>query len=267
MAAPLVVSGVVEDEEGRSFVENALEPFNPALAVVVRHALHHLATDVTDVSSRRSALVMAPHPDDETLGAGATIMRKVDAGTPVHVLVVTDGSKSPVGDPIEVAALRSAELAAARAALGLTAGDVTELGYPDAELDPADDTLVGAIAEVVAAVSPEEILVTGSNDPHGDHAALGVAARRAVAGTRTRLLTYPVWQFERPIRLLGQMLHSGRPELVSTEGYLERKGAAVAAYASQLAAGDGDPEGLHPSFLRNFTGPFELFFPERGLGS
>jgi LmbE family N-acetylglucosaminyl deacetylase len=253
-------------DKGRSFVEDALEPFNPALAVVVRVALRHIGVDRTSESARRPALVMAPHPDDETLGAGATIMRKVDAGTPVHVLVVTDGSKSPPGDPCEVAALRSSELATARAVLGLAAGDVTELGFPDAELDPADDTLVDAISDVVAAMAPEEVLVTGVDDPHADHAALGLAARRALAGTRIRLLTYPVWQFERPVVLLRQVLHSGRPELVSTEGYLERKHTAVAAYASQLAARDDDPEGLHPSFLRNFVRPFELFLPERSLG-
>ena len=39
------------------------------------------ATDVTAHIGPRSCLVLAPHPDDETLGAGATIMRKVDAGT------------------------------------------------------------------------------------------------------------------------------------------------------------------------------------------
>jgi GlcNAc-PI de-N-acetylase len=75
---------------------SAPDLFNPALAVVMRSLLRHLGTDVTHSAARRSCVVIAPHPDDETLGAGATIMRKVDAGTPVHVVVATDGSKSPV---------------------------------------------------------------------------------------------------------------------------------------------------------------------------
>ena len=57
----------------------------------VRSALRTVARDETSTTGTRSALVLAPHPDDETLGCGATILRKVAAGTPVHVLVVTDG--------------------------------------------------------------------------------------------------------------------------------------------------------------------------------
>ena len=54
-------------------------------------------------------------------------MRKVDAGTPVHLVVATDGSKSPVGDPAAVTALRTSELRAACAVLGLPEADVTRL--------------------------------------------------------------------------------------------------------------------------------------------
>jgi LmbE family N-acetylglucosaminyl deacetylase len=240
---------------------NALESYNPALAVVIRSVLARIGTDVTDATARRSCVVIAPHPDDETLGAGATIMRKVDAGTAVHVVVATDGSKSPVGDPAAVAALRAAELADAAGVLGLSPADVTRLPFVDAELDRDDDTLVRAIAEVVAAHKPDEVLVTGVTDPHDDHAALGAATRRALAGTGVRLLAYPIWQFERPGRLLEQLRHSGRPELVRTERYRERKARAIASYASQLAASDGAAEGVKPSYLRNFSGAVEMFFP------
>jgi LmbE family N-acetylglucosaminyl deacetylase len=242
-------------------VGSAIDPFNRALAVVMRPLLRHLGTDVTHIAAQRSCVVIAPHPDDETLGAGATIMRKVDAGTAVHVVVATDGSKSPVGDPAAVAAMRAGELAAATAVLGLGPADVTRLPFVDAELDRDDDTLVSAIAEVVAAQRPEEVLVTAETDPHDDHAALGAATRRALAGTGVRLLAYPVWQFERPARLVRQLRQSGRPELVRTAGYQERKARAVATYASQLADSDDAEEGVKPSYLRNFQGPVEMFFP------
>jgi len=256
-----VVSSPMPDPSARALGQRALDPFNPALGVVMRTALARLGTDVTDASARRSCVVIAPHPDDETLGAGATIMRKVDAGTPVHVVVVTDGSKSPVGDPAEVAALRDAELRASCTVLGLGAGDVTRLPFVDAELDRDDDTLVAALAEVIAARRPDEVLVTGDTDPHDDHAALGAAARRAVAGTGARLLVYPVWHFERPARLMGLVRRSGRPEIVRTAGYRERKQRAVSSYRSQLAARNDAPEGLTPRFLKHFTGGCEMFFP------
>jgi len=250
----------------RQVLGDALEPFNPALGVVMRHALFRMGTDTTAAAERRSCLVVAPHPDDETLGAGATIMRKVGAGVRVHLLVVTDGSKSPPGEPAAVAALRASELRAACAILGLAGTDVTQLDFVDAELDPGDEALTDAVSEVVAAQRPDDVLVTGDSDPHDDHGALGVATRRALAGSGARLLVYPIWQFDRPARLVRQLRRSGRPELVSTRGYLDRKRAAVAAYPSQLAARNDDTEGLTPRFLEHFVGPWEMFFPVPGAG-
>ena len=255
------MSRPVFGRSSRAFVEDALTPLNPVLNLAVRSALVRTGADVTDVTGRRKCLVVAPHPDDETLGAGATIMRKVDAGTAVHLVVATDGSKSPPGDPGEVAALRSTELRAACSVLGLSESDVTRLPFVDAELAGTEEALAAAIAEAVAAWQPVEVLVTADNDPHEDHALVGAATRRALAGTGIRLLTYPIWQFDRPTRLLRQLRRGMRPELVRTDGYRERKRRAIGAYGSQMASRDDDPEGLRPSFLLHFDGPYELFFP------
>jgi LmbE family N-acetylglucosaminyl deacetylase len=44
-------------------------------------------------------LVLAPHPDDEVLGCGGAIMSHVDAGDPVHVIILTNGGRQEgVGD-------------------------------------------------------------------------------------------------------------------------------------------------------------------------
>ena len=63
------------------------------------------------------------------------------------------------------------------------------------------------------------------------------------------------------------MRGSGRPVCVRTEGFGPRKGRALSAFRSQLAT-TGDPAeaaddaaGLTPSFLANFTGGREIFFP------
>jgi len=255
------MSRAVFSRSARAFAEDALEPLNPMLKMLVRGALFRIGTDVTDQMARRPCLVLAPHPDDETLGVGATIMRKVDAGTPVHLVVATDGSKSPLGDPAAVSALRRSELRAACGVLGLSEQNVTWLPFVDAELAGNEEALVGAIAEVVAMRRPAEVLVTAEDDPHEDHAVLARATRRALAGAGVRMLTYPVWQFDRPARLIRHLAPATRPELVRTDGYRERKREAVAAYPSQMAAHDDDPEGLRPNFLPNFDAPYEMFFP------
>jgi LmbE family N-acetylglucosaminyl deacetylase len=89
-------------------------------------------------------LVLAPHPDDEVLGAGGVLSEAVRRGLPVRVVFLTHGDsnewsflayrKRPVlmpGGALAMGALRQREAVAAAAALGVPAQDLTFLGYPD----------------------------------------------------------------------------------------------------------------------------------------
>ncbi len=89
-------------------------------------------------------LVLAPHPDDEVLGAGGVLREAVSRGLPVRVVFLTHGDsnewsflayrKRPVlmpGGALAMGALRQREAVAASAALGVPAQDLTFLGYPD----------------------------------------------------------------------------------------------------------------------------------------
>lgn len=230
-------------------------------------AMVRRGTDVTASSARRACLVLAPHPDDETLACGATVMRRVSASTPVHVAVVTDGRTWPPQREPEVnVATRDQELRAACTFMGLGDGDVTHLTFREMELADAGADLVDAVADAVRRTRPVDVLSTSAFDPHPDHAALGVAARRALVGSGVRLLVYPVWQWESP-RSWSRTVHGSRAavELVRTDSYLERKRAAIALYRSQLTVRAGgeltDGYGMGPRFLRHFLGRHEMFFP------
>lgn len=95
-------------------------------------------------------VVFAPHPDDETLGAGGVLLKAAAAGQRAHVVIFTNGDGYPhsasllVGKPeealgpadyLELARVRQLEVYGALGKLGLTPDDVTFLGYPDAGLD------------------------------------------------------------------------------------------------------------------------------------
>jgi LmbE family N-acetylglucosaminyl deacetylase len=223
-------------------------------------------SDITDVSTRRSCLVLAPHPDDETLGCGTTIMRRLGAATPVHVIVVSDGSTWPPGrDPAENVATRDAELRAACTLLGLPGESLTHLDFPEQGLHLEGDRLVDVVADAIRRWEPTEVLTTSVADPHPDHAALGAATQRAMAGTGARLLVYPVWQWDHPRSWVRTLRASSRPELVHTAGYIDRKRAAVASYRSQLSSDAGGEltggYGLGKRFLSRFLGSHEMFFP------
>ncbi len=214
--------------------------------------------DITATIASRSCLVVAPHPDDETLGCAVAIMRKRDAGTPVTVAVVSDGARSEPAflPPAELVELRKAEARRACARLGVGEGDVVFLDFPDAGLSDKLDEVAERLAELIEACSPEQILMPVSCEGHPDHDATNEAARRAVEtiGYRGQVLEYAVWLWTHwpwtqgygtatwsARRLLVDPLHrvrERRPLLVDARGYRHRQREALAEHASQVGQGD-----------------------------
>src|SRR3954452_23126054 len=93
-------------------------------------AVAQRADDVTERSAGASCIVFAPHPDDETLGCGATIHRKREVGTSVHVVIASDGRRSQEPDviaPEELVRIRAREALDACTTLGVAAEHVHQL--------------------------------------------------------------------------------------------------------------------------------------------
>jgi len=239
---------------------------SPPLVRVLDSLVGHVARDVTASSAYRSCVVLSPHPDDETLGCAATIMRKLAAGTPVDIGLATDGGLSPKGpSPEENIALRQSEFRQACRVLGLEDGQTHMMHFSDGALHLAGDDLVDAISDLLEALRPDEVVTTSPTDPHGDHAALGMAALTALSGRSARLLTFPVWQQALPRHWKRAELVLRWPEAVRTGDFLERKREALAAYRSQFPAlateGIDAGAALDTRFLRLFLGGHEVFFP------
>lgn len=251
-----------------------------ALRDLSRAANQLVAWDITDQVADRSALILAPHPDDETLGCGATILRKAAAGTPVTVAVISDGAAFHDGGRLsreETAEVRRGEVRDALRLLGLDGGALRWYGYPDGALESHEAELATVVRELIDEVRPDEVYVTGAFEPHPDHAALGRAARRAVRGRGVRLLEYPIWLWTAsPVafglragavaRATAPMLLCRRVRKVRADGYLRAKSRAIAAHGSQLDRPDWvTPSGvwplLPPEILRQAGQPVELFLP------
>lgn len=249
----------------------------PRLRRIARAGLLSSARDETDTVAGRSALVLAPHPDDETLGCGATILRKVAAGTPVTVAVVTDGRHSHRSEhlsPSALAELRRAEMSSAAARLGLDPSAVRWGGFEDGTLSSGPDDLFAYVSGLLAELRPDEVYTTCADEPHPDHAALGRAVRAAAAVSGARVLEYPVWLWGSwPLRRgdrLGSTLDAAgaiarrKAVKVRSEGYRDGKMHALEAHESQLrrpaAVPDSEPwVGLPPGVLSAAGSDAELF--------
>jgi len=104
-------------------------------------------------------LVIAPHPDDETLGAAGLMRRVVARGGSVHVVWMTSGDGFPEGVETEegiarpqpqdyrsYGALRVGEARAATGALGVSGRSLSFLGFPDEGLCELASTYLSAKA-------------------------------------------------------------------------------------------------------------------------
>jgi LmbE family N-acetylglucosaminyl deacetylase len=275
----------VTELDARRVTGDAVRRVQRSLVPAWRAAVRARATDVTEAQGRRSALVLAPHPDDETLGCGALIARKRAAGTPVRVVVVGDGSSSHPSSALAAGArvrMRAAEVAQACRILGVGDGDLTTLGVPDDHLADEHDCITGVIGSLVDDLRPDDVFLPSARDWHPDHQALNRAALAAVAAARhrPRTLEYCVWWWcEGPwLRHSGRSapaalrdlvaepmasLRGPKPERVATDSFAATKGRALAAHRSQTENVTGEPDWavLPPAMVRALTGAWEVYFP------
>jgi len=219
-----------------------------------------------------STVVVAPHPDDESLSCGGLLALLADRGGPAHVIVMTDGSRShcnsPSYPPARLAALREQEALDALAALGLSARAARFLRYPDCGL-PAAGTLAFEEAalrlhEMLVALAPDTLLVPWRRDPHCDHEATWRLLREASVAleSRPRWLEYPVWAWTQAESEVAPRTDEGRAWRLDIFPVLARKEQAIARHRSQTGALIHDDPGgflLEPAMLAHFTRPWELF--------
>ncbi len=109
----------------------------PPSSLLVEPEQHTLLPPETAVTLG-TTVVIAPHPDDESLGCGGLLALLAAFGNSAHVLVMTDGSRSHPNSPsypaARLAALREQETLAALEVLGLPASTARFLRYPDCGL-------------------------------------------------------------------------------------------------------------------------------------
>ena len=190
-------------------------------------------------------LIIAPHPDDESIAAGGLLQIAKAAGAALRVLVLTDGDNNPWPQRwvekrwhIDAAARarwgarRREEAEAALKVLGVACSDVRFLALPDmgiTEILMRDDrSVMTAIRDEAASFAPTMLVAPALSDRHPDHSAAFILATRACTDAG---LSFP--------RVLTFAVHGAAPQEGGVVVELDNaqrvsKYEAIRAHASQM---------------------------------
>ncbi|MBA4788405.1 MAG: PIG-L family deacetylase [Rhizobiales bacterium] len=208
--------------------------------------------------------VIAPHPDDESLGCGGLIRLARDKGIPVKIIVVSDGTgshpNSATYPPHRLRDVREDEARRAASELGVAARDLHFLRQMDREV-PHHGPVVGQIAEIISRSGSNVIAVTWYEDPHCDHKACFALARSARERTGGRLFAYPIWSLALPpdSPIAVRPRDGFRLDIASARGPKRRAIAAHRSQITDLIADDPDGFRLTKEHLSWFDRDTETF--------
>jgi LmbE family N-acetylglucosaminyl deacetylase len=184
----------------------------------------------------KEMLVIAPHPDDETLAVGGFIVSQVAKGIQVRVVAVTDGENA-YADVADLAAIRSAEQKRALAKLGVGSSGIIRLGLPDSSLIPNENRLIDLLYPLVS--KETHLLAPWPGDFHPDHEVCGRAAQEVARSTGATLTFYFFWAWHRGIPALLHNLPLRSFALTADQQCA--KVEALSEHRSQLEHPSGEP--------------------------
>lgn len=209
-------------------------------------------------------VIVAPHPDDETLAVGGTLTQLARDGWRVTVIAVTDGGtshpRSTTVTPAELCARRAGERLTALARLGLADARVVRLEIEDGAV-AACSSLVTSIAEHLS--EADLCLSPWRRDGHPDHDATGNAAATAAAARRARLAEYPVWAWSWAVPESEDLPWARARRIPLSADVVRAKADAIRAHATQvrsLSERPGDEAVLDEAMLAHFRRDFEVVF-------
>ena len=179
-------------------------------------------------------IVIAPHPDDEVLGVGGTLMRRKAEGEKMAWLIVT-GITSEAGWSDNKIKQRADEIKRVSVLFGFDS--VFELNFPTTQLDQVSmSDLVASISNVFKTFEPEEVFVPHPSDVHTDHRIVFDAVASC-----TKWFRYPSVKRVLAYETLSETdfglgtNQAFRPNVfVNIEPYLAEKLQAMDIYVSEL---------------------------------
>ena len=218
-----------------------------------------------------TTVVIAPHPDDESLGCGGIIALLKKEGRSVKIVFVSDGSMSHPNSKKYPASLlmqlREKEALTAVKILGVPKKDCFFMRLKDGavphEMDKNFDNAVSVMNNILTSINADAILLPWKHDPHTDHQACWKIINKSLLDLETpvQLYHYLIWFWER-----------GTPDLeirnavdwfkIDISTVIPLKLKAINAHQSQVSKMIDDDENgfiLSPGVISHFEDQYELF--------
>ena len=178
-------------------------------------------------------LVISPHPDDETLGAGGTIARAKREGHEVYWLNIT-GISEQEGFAKDVVEDKYKQIQNVNQFFGFD--DMKDLRLPTTKLDliPCGDG-IGYVSSYINKVKPEVVLMADYNDAHSDHRCVFEWLHAS-----TKVFRYPFIKYILTMEILSET-NFGLPTnpfminvYIDISDYLETKLQALSMYKNEV---------------------------------
>lgn len=223
-----------------------------------------------------SVLIVAPHPDDESLGCGGLVALLRATGNEVYVVIASGGEAShpdsKMFPPRELAKLRRREALEALKILGVNEEAVAFLKLPDGriphEWQEEFGDAVERVREVVSRTKATSIFTPWRRDVHHDHIAMTALVTEALKREKSsaRVIEYPIWVWEAESHdkapTSGEMI----AWKLDVSEVLEKKKEAISMHTSQMTRLIADDPGgfvMSAEQQERFTGRYEIFLEAR----
>jgi LmbE family N-acetylglucosaminyl deacetylase len=184
---------------------------------------------------KNNVLVIAAHPDDETLGCGGTIQKLRKLGHQVYVMVFTDGESSREKNKKKIQK-RKKQLIKVSKVLDFKL--LKQCSFPDNELDKVSNLeLVKKIEVAIKKINPQIILTHSNKDLNIDHRLINIATitacRPLPESNIQELLFFEIpssseWNFS------SSNLNFSPTKFFDIEKFIDKKIEAISIYASEV---------------------------------
>ncbi len=204
---------------------------------------------VTDLS-RFDALIIAPHPDDESLGCGGSIIKHINSGSRVKVIFLTDGGSGDFEGRFgnQYVDIRKSCAQKAMSALGVK--DYEFWGYRDRHLRSVTEDAIDRLKQAIMGFSPSLIYVPSLLEIHPDHKIAGKIGWRIFKDTGLKVVFYEVL-----VPLYPNIL-------VDITSEMSRKKMAIESYHTELHYNDYLSKIVGLNRFRTLTLPETITFAE-----